>query len=170
VPAARQEKAYEKHAWTLLFALGVVGLLLALIDIFSSTPDGDYLVMFRNFSGTTWEKLLAADPGVANFIRFILRGLGLALAGSNLFLMAVALKSFRRGEKWAWYVSLYLPVSFGIVTALDFKAGGIGWPVLLVFLIISLLGLVLPYRKFFPKEQAVAFMTESSRLPATDFT
>ncbi len=155
VAVPRQEKAYEKHAWTLIFALGVVGLLLAFIDIFSSTPDGDYLVMFRNFSGTTWEKLLATDPGVGNFITFILRGLGLGLLGNNLFLMAVALKSYRRGEKWAWYVFLYLPVSFGIIATLDFAAGGIGWPVLLVFLIISLLGLLLPYRKFFPKKQAV---------------
>ncbi len=118
----RKERAYEKYAWTLLFSLGVVGLLLAFIDIFSNRPDGDYLVIFRNFSGTTWDQLLAADPGVADFIRFIVRGLGLALLGNNFFLVVIATKSYRRAERWAWYLLLYLPVSFGIITALDFAA------------------------------------------------
>ncbi|MBI3022599.1 MAG: hypothetical protein HYY68_02590 [Thaumarchaeota archaeon] len=147
----RQEKAYEKYAWTLLFATGIVGLIFAFNGIFSSTPDPGALAVFRNISGTTWEELVATNPGVADSIRHLFRIESLYLSSSGLFVTAIALKSYRRGEKWSWYVFLYLPVFFGIFAAWDLPAGGIIWPLFLILLIISLLGLLLPYRKFFPK-------------------
>ncbi|MCS4539253.1 MAG: hypothetical protein HYU03_00985 [Thaumarchaeota archaeon] len=147
----RQEKAYEKYAWTLLFATGIVGLIFAFNGIFSSTPDPGALAVFRNISGTTWEEFSAANPGVASLLTNSLRNSGVFFLGYSLFVIAVALKSYRRGEKWAWYVFLYLPVFFGIFAAWDLPAGGIIWPLFLILLIISLLGLLLPYRKFFPK-------------------
>ncbi|HLB68463.1 MAG TPA: hypothetical protein VJN63_08375, partial [Thermoplasmata archaeon] len=68
---------------------------------------------------------------------------------------AICLRSYRRGERWAWYALWVLPLNFviglqGLVLSLRVGAPPLFVP--LLFVIISLLGLLLPYRKFFPKK------------------
>ena len=65
-------------------------------------------------------------------------------AGMGIFGLAITLTAFRRGERWAWFVLWYYPIFFLIhVIALGTVLPD------LIFLVISLLGLLLPFRKFF---------------------
>ncbi|HYU88727.1 MAG TPA: hypothetical protein VEL52_08580 [Candidatus Bathyarchaeia archaeon] len=68
--------------------------------------------------------------------------------------MFVSLTSFRSGEKWAWYVSWLMPI--GILPAqlnVYLLTGSVMVIVLaIVFVVVSLLAVFLPYRQFFPKK------------------
>ncbi len=129
----RAEKAYEKYAWTFLIPGGLFYLVLG---IGFSTSPGSTLGPFS----TPAEELRA-------------RFLGLALLGVTVIGLAITLKSYRRGKKWAWYTLWYYPVLFASIFAIEYGdayfAGNSS-----VFLVLSLIGLLLPYRKFFPKVSA----------------
>ncbi len=132
VPGSTGEKAYEKHAWILLFALGV-GTALFAVGAFAQGGD------FGVFPDT--------------------REFGVAVLGWSIFILALSGVSYRRGERWAWYAFWYLPVAFAVLAAHDLSVGGskgqfVAMP--LLFLAISLLGLLLPYRKFFPQQRVPA--------------
>ncbi len=132
----RKEKAYERYAWALLLALGIATLIFALMGL------GNY---------STWTGLVRSPDVFPDPIEF-----SAAVGGWGIFLIAVSWVGYRRGERWAWYVSLYLPIAFAALAIHDLGVGGsktgfVAFPV--IFLIISLVGLLLPYRKFFPKKQ-----------------
>ena len=144
------EKAYEKHAWILLFAAAIVvaliGLLLPIIGGGSTDPD------FPAIAGITHDEFVSSNPqGVVDFFAFTFRVFGFGFLGFGVVTMAIALKSYRNGEKWAWYALWSFPVIFGFVAATGLSAGAVSWPLFAVLLIVALVGLLLPYRKFFPK-------------------
>jgi hypothetical protein len=71
-------------------------------------------------------------------------------AGMGIFSLAIILTAYRRGERWAWFVLWYYPIFFIIhIIALGTVIPD------LVFLILSVLGLVLPIRKFFARTGVV---------------
>src|SRR6266705_2015454 len=79
---------------------------------------------------------------------------GISGVGLAIFGMIISLTSFRRGEKWAWYVSWSMPI--GILAA-QLNVYMLTASVLVIvlgiaFVLISLLALFLPYRQFFPKK------------------
>jgi preprotein translocase subunit SecG len=128
------EAVYEKYAWVLLFVIQILILL-----VLASGPEGPAApgsALHAFFSDNVTESTLE------------LRLRGTAVAGMAIFGLAIILKSYRKGEKWAWYVLWYYPVFF----AIHIVAFGTFLPDI-IFLVISLLGLLLPYRKFFPKKQ-----------------
>ena len=65
----------------------------------------------------------------------------------------ISATSYRKGKKWAWYLLWYVPVVFVISTYQQYVDGSAPLAATVPFVIISLLGLLLPYRKFFPKAQ-----------------
>ncbi|MFQ5950525.1 MAG: hypothetical protein ACE5KH_00400 [Candidatus Geothermarchaeales archaeon] len=145
------EKAYERHAWIILFTLGVLLMLSALAPFSESVagPDeGDQ----RAF-GVSWVDLQASNPGAASLISFQYRIFGLAWLGFAFFVTAVSLKSYRKGERWAWYALWILPAVLGLFVATVYVGGNTGLAIqYTVPLALSLFGLLLPYRKFFPEE------------------
>ncbi len=142
----RKEKAYEKHAWLFLFALGAFFLILGSVwlsmGLRALTPSGTLSELgplnatVKNF-GT-----------LADYIKLITSVLGLVELSFSFFIMATALKSYRKGEKWAWYV-FWSPPALAVTSTFLF---GLSFETTII-LVLSLLGLLLPYRKFFPKKQ-----------------
>jgi hypothetical protein len=125
---------YEKYAWVLLFAPAIIALIIGAMDLFRPL-----------------EPSYIPTPSEA----FHIRAYGAAGTGVGIFGLAIILKSFRRGEKWSWYALWYYPifylVLYGYLQATSFAGLGPGSVLLPVFAAISLVGLVLPYGKFFPK-------------------
>ena len=147
----RAEKAYEKYAWIILFAWGTfnfIGFLFLTLLGASGDPD------LQRIAGITWDELSSANPRVASYIDFINRLWGINGLSTVFFVMAISLKSYRRGEKWSWYALWSLPVVLGahIAFQLSYGASGFTTAFTTVVLIVFLLGLLLPYRKFFPKK------------------
>ncbi len=148
----RVEKAYEKHAWILLFVFGILWLIYGFY-LFIGTPEAS--IGFESRTGIAWSELVASSPRVAEAVTYIIRFAGIMVVVLGIFVIAVSLKSYRRGERWAWYTFWTLPVFPGIDLALE-VSGGVGSVALLwdgPLLIIPLLGLLLPIRKFFPRKQ-----------------
>ena len=157
------EKAYEKHAWKILFALGVWFLVFALPALLGVDPDP---IHSERIIGMELSELEASNPIFFDLYVFDLRNVGLFMLVFAILAMAISVTAYRRGEKWAWYALWSFPGLFiGLITV-DITAGATltvlalvggrgvlqeGLPILEGMLILSLLGLLLPYRKFFPK-------------------
>ena len=154
----RTPKAYEKYAWTLLFIFWTLHLVLSVRDFFPSLQDFCLACLpgaktaIQTSTDMSWSQLASTNPRLASFLASILIGDGISGAGLAVLGMIVSLTSFRRGEKWAWYVSWSMPM--GILAAqlnVYLLTGSIMVIVLaVVFVLVSLLALFLPYRQFFP--------------------
>jgi hypothetical protein len=128
-----------QYSWVLLF---LVGLLIAYFAY-------DYLVVIPGLDpadpnrGWRW---LTTDPEVIEYIKFWFRNFGFWVLAVAFFVTIIAATGFRKGERWAWYALLYLPVHILIHMFI--------WPwtipILLLLLIITVAGLLLPFRRFFP--------------------
>lgn len=146
----RAEKAYEKHAWIILFALGIIGFVLGLT--LTILPEPIDAPGTKNLTGATWEEIVVASPGAAALTRYFVRVGGIALVGFSILSMAISAVSYRKGERWAWYVLwVNVIILLGYITT-NLSAGGSFWLPFTVFFIIALIALLLPYRKFFPRK------------------
>jgi hypothetical protein len=140
----RKERAYEKYAWIFLFAVGLFFLILGSVKLNQAlsgqTAEGLPVSQLGPLSSAAADQIkeTIGDSGVFALILFF-------------FVTGTALKSYRKGEKWSWYVFWSLPAL--IVTSLVLT--GFFDPPAWIILVLSLLGLLLPYRKFFPKKQPV---------------
>ncbi len=125
----RGEKAYEKYTWALLFAVGLV-LLIYGMAVFAFGPFGPFGSRdpedYRSFGSTT--------------------------VALGVIVTAMSGVSYRRGEMWAWYALWAVPALSFVILASHWILGRIAW-LHLFLLVVALLGLLLPYRKFFPKKQ-----------------
>jgi hypothetical protein len=157
---ARTLKAYERYAWTLLFIFWALHLVLSARDFFPSLQDlclgclPGAQTAIQSSTGMTWSQLASTNPKFASFLASTLIDDGISGVGLAIFGMVVSLTSFRRGEKWAWYVSWSMPI--GILAAqlnVYMLTGSVIVIILsVVFVLVSLLALFLPYRQFFPKK------------------
>ena len=118
---------YGRYGWMILSANTFLGIFAALIMGLPS------LSMYLSPSSS------GAYP--------ILGALGTALLGFNVFALVVVLIPFKRHEKWAWYALWMLP--------LQWLWQFIFFPDLayLMLALLTTVGLLLPYRRFFPQEE-----------------
>jgi hypothetical protein len=129
----RSERAYERYGWVILSVSALLGIFAAVL---TTVPP---LYVFSNsaFEGTY----------------SIMGALGTALVGFNIFALIITLIPYRRGERWAWYALWMLPLmwvsQFAFLPDVSY----------LVLTLLTTVGLVLPYRRFFSGSQA-----ESSRV------
>src|SRR3989441_12703935 len=114
-------KIYEKYARTLLFAFWTLHLVLSARDFFPSLQDfcigclPGAQTAIQSSTGMSWSQLALTNPKLAGFLTSVLVDDGISGVGLAVFGMIVSLTSFRRGEKWAWYVSWSMPI--GILAA-----------------------------------------------------
>ena len=97
---------------------------------------------------------MSSNPKFASFLASTLVDDGISGVGLAVFGMAVSLTGYRRGEKWARYVSWSMPI--GILAA-QLNVYALTRSVMVIYLaavftIVSVLALLLPYRQFFPRK------------------
>jgi hypothetical protein len=148
-------RSYEKHAWILLFAIGIIGLIASLSAIvIASVPAAADPATLLKDTGMTWDQLVASNPGVAKFISGILRAeVGYFGLGLSILIVITSATTYRKGVKSAWYSLCILPFVYGILAATNFSTGGEHWPYQTLFFGITLLGLLLPIKRFFPRSK-----------------
>jgi uncharacterized membrane protein HdeD (DUF308 family) len=81
-----------------------------------------------------------------------LRAIGVASIGMGLFGSMIATIAYRRRERWAWFTLWYYPV-FWIAHLVGGLPPGQEHVHQIVFIVLSLVGLLLPLREFFPRER-----------------
>ncbi len=125
--SVRSERAYEKYSWV-AFSPGILFFLAIGLGLTISP-------------GTVEPTAPATDVRLS----------GLALIGLTVFSSAIITTSFRRGEKWAWFSLWYYPVFLAAIFAINNNDPY--WTTnSSLFLALSLVALLLPYRKFFPRK------------------
>jgi len=145
------ERVYEKYAWVIFLALGLLWLVVGLYSVF--LPEGVFETDVQSVTNMPWSELKASSPVAADFVIFIYGLLGLLKISWSFFVLAITLKGYRRGEKWAWYTMWSVPVLlvsnalFSVIFIGDVSQTLQSIPITT----ITLLGLLLPYRKFFPR-------------------
>jgi hypothetical protein len=92
--------------------------------------------------------IVAVWPGASNPL--FLRAIGVASIGMGLFGVMITVIPYRHCERWAWFVLWYYPV-FWSAHLLGGLPPGQEHVHQIVFIIISLAGLLLPMNAFFSR-------------------
>ena len=87
-------------------------------------------------------------PGSNNAL--FLRAIGVATVGMGLFGIMITVIAYRRRERWAWFTLWYFPI-FWITHFLGGLPPGQEHIHQIVFIVISLIGLLIPIGEFFPR-------------------
>jgi hypothetical protein len=119
----QQETRLLKISWILLLATGI-----------SILGFGILVAAYPQTAGLNEERLL--------------RALGVATTGMGIFGVMITLKAYRRKEKWAWFTLWYYPIFWSLHLAGGLPPGD-DHIHQVVFIILSLLGLLIPLRQFF---------------------
>ena len=150
---AVNEKFYEKYTWIFFLAIGILVLVGGIPHALGFNTDP---TLVQAISGKSIDELKAFSPMVFNLYNFYFRGGGLSDLGFAFFLIVISMTAYRRGQKWAWYAFWFVPVYFlswiGLGLTLPSESSSSLIPPLTVFIILSLAGLLLPFRKFFPRK------------------
>jgi hypothetical protein len=83
----------------------------------------------------------------------VYRADGLASIGFGLFGALMAIWPYRRRERWAWYAFWLYPV-FWMIHLVGQLPPGTDHIHQIVFIILSLIGLLVPFRAFFPARRS----------------
>ncbi len=153
-------RGYGKYGWAILFVFWALHLVLPARDFFPSLQDlclpcaPGAQTPIQAVIGMTWSQLVSLDPKFATFLGSTLVDDGISGVGLAVFGMVVSLTGYRRGEKWAWYVSWSMPI--GILAA-QLNVYALTGSMMVIYLaaaftFVSLLALLLPYRQFFPRK------------------
>jgi hypothetical protein len=121
----QQQTRLLKVSWILLLASGI-GIL----------GFGIIVTTYPQIGGHTEEGLL--------------RAIGVATTGMGIFGIMITLEAFRRKEKWAWFTLWYYPIFWTIHLVGELPPGN-DHIHQIVFIVISLLGLLLPVRQLFSR-------------------
>ena len=120
------ERAYEKYGWMILAVSAIFGIVAA---VMTTLPPLSWFT----------------DPLFVSAYS-VMGALGITWVGFNLFALILTLIPYRRGERWAWFTLWMLPLlwlsQFALSPDLSYY---------LVLAIISTVGLILPYRRFFSR-------------------
>ena len=137
----------------IFIALGLLWVVVGLAQAFF--PDELLETDAQRVAGMSWSELRSSSPEASELVRYHSWETGLLKLNWSLFVLAIALTGYRRGERWAWYTMWLVPVCLLSMVAFYIYWFGGGSEALepIPVLTISLIGLVLPYRRFFPRPE-----------------
>ena len=90
--------------------------------------------------------VVALWPG-SNQSQYV-RAIGVAAIGMGLFGLMITLMAYRRRERWAWFALWYYPI-FWVAHLFGGLPPGQDHIHQIVFIVLSLAGLLIPVREFF---------------------
>jgi hypothetical protein len=146
----RKEKVYLKYAWVIPFVMGLFFLVSMAATIFSPGILTGAENAVQTLTGNTFSQIAATSPGVANYVYYLITILAIFSAGLGAFIAIVSATAYRKGAVWAWYLTWVVPVLFVLDFANDYRVLGYVDTGSIVIIAILVIGLLLPYRKFFP--------------------
>jgi hypothetical protein len=146
------EKFYEKHAWMLFLLIGIAILAGAIPHSLGFNTDP---VLVETISGITIDDLKVSNPMFFNLYNFYFIGGGLSDFGLAFFIIIISATAYRQRQRWAWYAFWFIPVYFSAWIVLSYtlpreSTSSLVTP-LVVFIILGLMGLFLPFKIFFQK-------------------
>jgi hypothetical protein len=147
----RVEKVYEKYAWVIITIIGVLIFVGGVPHVLGNNTDPGIV---ESFVGMAMSEFKASNTNFYNAYDFYFRSGGWSDMGFAFFVIVISATAYRKGERWAWYYLWSVPVFFlghAAITLMFGESTASLIPFLSVFIVLSLIGLLLPIRKFFPK-------------------
>ncbi len=138
-----------KYGWVVYLFLGLLWVVYGLTQVFNPENLRDA----QHITGLSISELEVKSPEATELVYFLYGALGMLKTSWSFLVLAITLTGFRKGEKWAWFTMWLVPATlvgqgiFNSVFLGDFNEM-LQW---IPITTISLLGLFLPYRKFFPR-------------------
>jgi hypothetical protein len=134
-------------ASALLFIVAIFGIIFGLQLLILAPLEGEPF-------GLTESQVRAFNPDLMDKITLIHRSEGLYMFSFALALCFISLVPFRKGEKWAWYLTMGI---FGIAVVgqaiLTYLASHVladfYFPAAMLLIVLWLVGLLLPIKEFF---------------------
>ena len=145
----KKERAREKYGWVVYLFLGLLWVVYGLTQVFNPGNLRDA----QHITGLSLSELEVKSPEATELVYFLYGALGLLKTNWSLLVLAITLTGYRRGEKWAWYTMWLVPLTLvgqGLWYSVylgDFNEM-LPW---IPITTVSLVGLFLPFRKFFPR-------------------
>jgi len=147
-----KQKCHQKYAWIIFVVIGVMILAGAIPHSLGINTDPK---LVQSISGQTIDELKISQPKFFNLYNFYFSGGGLSDLGFAFLIIIISLTAYRLGQLWAWYTFLFIPVYFSawviLSLTLPIEAKISLIPSLITIIVLSLFGLFLPFKKFFPK-------------------
>jgi len=133
-------------ASVLLFIVAIFGVVFGLMLLVLAPLEAEV--------GVTESQVRAFNPDLMDKITLIHRSEGLYMLSLSLALCFVSLVPFRKGEKWAWYLTLGIfgPALVGqaILTYMGVNVlAAFYLPAAILLVILWIVGLLLPIKEFF---------------------
>jgi hypothetical protein len=147
----REDKVYEKYAWVIL---AVIGALIFAGGIPHMLGDNSSPEIVESFVGMAISEFKSSNPNFYGLYDFYFRAGGWSDMGFAFFVIIISATAYRKGEKWAWYYLWSVPVFFLGHAAIILNFGqptSSLIPFIALFIVLSIVGLILPFRKYFPK-------------------
>ena len=142
----KAENGFERYAWIIFFGYGLLAVIGSPINLLGTPPNPPSP---QGMTGLSLSEMAARVPGILDYINSISTQLGNFILGLGVLIMGVAYVPYRRREQWAWYIFWIVPIN--LIIQLINSRGGFLWQLDAAFLVITVAGLLLPYRTFFPK-------------------
>jgi len=149
---SKQDKFYEKYAWVIFVLIGIMIIAGGIPHMLGVNTDP---ALVEAISGETIEGLKLSSPMHYNLYNFYFQSGGISDIGVALFLISISIFAYRKGEKWSWFSMWIIPIFFLAFILISLQlpeaARNSLIPPLSALLAAGLIGLLLPIRKFFPK-------------------
>jgi hypothetical protein len=148
-----KERAYEKYSWILII------IPISILFVFAS---GGLIYGYTNMAPANLVSagVSSSTPSsTLTLLNYFARLNAWSTISLSAFVIFVTLTSFRKGKPWAWYAILWVFASTLVAGQIEVMSGGYyrnSDLTSLLFDLFIVLGLLLPFRKFFPKTQRLA--------------
>mgnify|MGYP006971714097 CR=1 FL=1 len=90
---------------------------------------------------------LTSDPEVLDYLNLTWRWIGVVGLTFGIWTLVITLTGFRQGVRWTWW-AMWLWPAFLAAQAIIFPYT---MPMMAILIGVAVIGLFLPYRRFFPK-------------------
>jgi len=153
----KDRRFYETYAWIIFLVIGVLILTGGIPHMCGNNTDA---ALVELTSGQIIEELRDTSPMFFRLYNFCFSGGGLSDVGVGFFVILISVFAYRTEQKSAWYSLWFVPLFFTgwlfLISPLPDQAQSSMRTPLMVFIVLSVLGLLLPFRKFIPKQSATS--------------
>ena len=104
------------------------------------------------YLGMSFDAIRAFNPRLAIFMMFLIKGVGISLLSLGMFEISIALKPFRRADRWVWF-TLWPAVSIILIPLMliSFYMDSAAKWLVLFYLLVFLAAMIIPAKDFLGK-------------------
>lgn len=147
-----QGSSVKIGSWFMI-AMGIFALITAVLWIF--VTEVAFVSDFGAYTGQPYSDFLVSNPKPAELWLFTKRLIGIERLATSLLIILITQKSYRKGEKWAWYALLIAGViTWGSLIGYRVAIGyveSVGTATPALGLVLLFIGLALPAKAILAK-------------------